>query len=156
MQVYKWGFVSRPSGQMVWKTFSYHMFQRGNRQLCRQMKRGEKSRSFPHHPRPTLQSEGEKHRFCGAAGASSSINSSSNSTANRTITSAGGIGINSCCSSSSSIDMKSAHIYASEFRAAFENTPHFDVLVRSLYDHSANSFDINDLNELLCVLEDLE
>ena len=44
IQIYKWGFVACPctSGDRnAWKAFSYpSMFQRGKRELCRQMRRG--------------------------------------------------------------------------------------------------------------------
>ena len=168
MQVYKWGFVSRPSGQMVWKAFSYHMFQRGNRQLCRQMKRDKRNlHPLYYHPRPTLQSQGEKYSFCGATGTSSSISTSTTScagsTANSTITSVRGIGNNNSCSSSrptSSEISESIYSFNSKLRATLEYIRHSNVLI--IHPSSTgncnlfNFFNSEDMKDLLCVLEDLD
>jgi hypothetical protein len=165
MQVYKWGFVARPSGQMVWKAFSYHMFQRGNHQLCRQMKRDEKSRIFSYHPRPTLQRQDS----CGSLGTSSSISNSS-STAKSTITSVSGVGNNSnnssSCSNSradSSENAEPFYSHGSVIRPNCENIllHHSDVLDINEPSSSGNYnlinfFNSEDMKELLCILEDLD
>lgn len=116
-KIYKWGFVARPSGSMVvWKSFSCNTFQRGNRKLCRAMKRGEKSSRYSLYPsRPTFQSQESNGSVCSTSTSDSSSTFSSMSTSASTTSSSitGTITLGNATNRSGSylIGVESVHLY---------------------------------------------